>query len=103
MFSKRFEKETFKETVKDNVRALYRKTIDEATPQQLLPRQETLQPSRQRQNPPRNSNFCAASDVRIARGSCRAKSETAPLFFQIDVKSNIRFGKLGCGVRRYSA
>ena len=36
MFSKRFEKEAFKETVKDNVRALYRKTIDEATPQQLF-------------------------------------------------------------------
>ena len=36
MFSKRFEKETFKETVKDNIRTLYRKTIDEASPQQLF-------------------------------------------------------------------
>ena len=36
MFSKRFEKETFKQTVKDNVRTLYRKTIEEATPQQVF-------------------------------------------------------------------
>ena len=36
MFSKRFEKETFKQTVKDNIRTLYRKTIEEATPQQLF-------------------------------------------------------------------
>ena len=36
MFSKRFEKKAFKAAVKDNVKTLYRKTIDEATPQQLL-------------------------------------------------------------------
>ena len=36
MFSKGFEKETFKQTVKDNIRTLYRKTIEEATPQQLF-------------------------------------------------------------------
>ena len=29
MFSKRFEKETFKQTVKDNIRTLYRKTIED--------------------------------------------------------------------------
>ena len=34
--NKTFEKETFKETVKNNVRKLYRKTIEEATPQQLF-------------------------------------------------------------------
>ena len=33
MFSKRFEKKAFKAAVKDNVKTLYRKTIDEATPQ----------------------------------------------------------------------
>ena len=32
MFSKRFEKKAFKAAVKDNVKTLYRKTIDEATP-----------------------------------------------------------------------
>ena len=36
MFSKRFEKKAFKAAVKDNVQTLYRKTIDEATPQQLF-------------------------------------------------------------------
>ena len=36
MFSKRFEKKAFKAAVKDNVKTLYRKTIDEATPQQLF-------------------------------------------------------------------
>ncbi len=36
MGTKRFDKEVFKETVKDNVRRLYRKTIDEATPQQVF-------------------------------------------------------------------
>ncbi len=35
MFSKRFEK-VFKTAVKENVKTLYRKTIDEATPQQLF-------------------------------------------------------------------
>ena len=33
MYSKRFEKETFKNDVKENVRTLYRKEIEEATPQ----------------------------------------------------------------------
>ena len=36
MYSKRFEKETFKETVRDNVKTLYRKKIEEATPQQIF-------------------------------------------------------------------
>lgn len=36
MFSKRFEKTAFKTAVKENVKTLYRKTIDEATPQQLF-------------------------------------------------------------------
>ncbi len=36
MFSKRFEKDAFKTAVKENVKTLYRKTIDEATPQQLF-------------------------------------------------------------------
>lgn len=36
MYSNDFEKETFKETVKDNVKALYRKQIEEATPQQIF-------------------------------------------------------------------
>ena len=36
MYGKRFEKETFKTAVKDNVKTLYRKTIDEATPQQIF-------------------------------------------------------------------
>ena len=36
MFSKRLEKETFKQTVKENVKTLYRKTIEEATPQQIF-------------------------------------------------------------------
>lgn len=36
MYSDSFEKETFKETVKDNVKALFRKQIEEATPQQIF-------------------------------------------------------------------
>ncbi|MGC4018799.1 MAG: glycogen/starch/alpha-glucan phosphorylase [Muricomes sp.] len=36
MYSKRFEKETFKEIVKDNVKTLYRKKIEEASPQQIF-------------------------------------------------------------------
>ena len=36
MFSKRFETAAFKTAVKENVKTLYRKTIDEATPQQLF-------------------------------------------------------------------
>lgn len=35
-YSARFEKETFKETVKDNVKILYRKTIEEAAAQQIF-------------------------------------------------------------------
>ena len=34
--SKTFDKEGFKERVKENVKTLYRKTIDEATQQQLF-------------------------------------------------------------------
>lgn len=36
MYSKRFAKEAFKETVKDNVKTLYRKKIEEADPQQIF-------------------------------------------------------------------
>lgn len=36
MYSDSFDKETFKETVKDNVKALYRRQIEEATPQQIF-------------------------------------------------------------------
>ena len=36
MYSKRFEKETFKKDVKNNVRILYRREIEEATPQQIF-------------------------------------------------------------------
>ena len=36
MFSKRFEKKAFKAAVKDNVKTLYRKTIDEAIPGSIL-------------------------------------------------------------------
>ncbi len=36
MYSKRFEKETFKKDVKNNVRILYRREIEEATPQQVF-------------------------------------------------------------------
>ena len=36
MYSKRFDKEAFKESVRENVKTLYRKTIDEATRQQLF-------------------------------------------------------------------
>lgn len=36
MYNPRFEKETFKKEVKHNVKTLYRKTIEEATPQQLF-------------------------------------------------------------------
>lgn len=36
MFSKRFEKEAFKKAVQSNVKTLYRKTIEEADPQQIF-------------------------------------------------------------------
>lgn len=36
MYNPRFEKEAFKREVKHNVKSLYRKTIEEATPQQLF-------------------------------------------------------------------
>ena len=36
MLNKRFEKERFKEEVEHNVKILYRRTIDEATPQQIF-------------------------------------------------------------------
>ncbi|BDZ84146.1 glycosyl transferase family 35 [Claveliimonas bilis] len=36
MYNPRFEKETFKKEVKHNVKTLYRKTVEEATPQQLF-------------------------------------------------------------------
>ena len=36
MYSKRFEKEAFKEAVRENVKTLYRKTIEEATKQQVF-------------------------------------------------------------------
>ena len=36
MYDKRFVKETFKKEVKHNVRLLYRRTIEEATPQQIF-------------------------------------------------------------------
>lgn len=36
MYSKRFEKEVFKEIVRDNVKTLYRKKIEEATQQQIF-------------------------------------------------------------------
>lgn len=36
MYNPRFEKEAFKKEVKHNVKSLYRKTIEEATPQQLF-------------------------------------------------------------------
>ena len=36
MNSKRFDKETFKEAVKDNVKTLYRKKIEEASQQQIF-------------------------------------------------------------------
>ncbi len=36
MFSKRFDKKVFKETVKDNVKTLYRKKIEEASKQQIF-------------------------------------------------------------------
>jgi len=36
MLKKQFKKEAFKKSVKDNVKTLYRKTIDEATPQQVF-------------------------------------------------------------------
>ena len=40
MYSKRFEKEVFKEIVRDNVKTLYRKKIEEATPQQIFQAEE---------------------------------------------------------------
>ena len=36
MYNPRFEKKAFKKEVEHNVKTLYRKTIDEATPQQLF-------------------------------------------------------------------
>jgi len=36
MLNEKFEKETFKNEVKSNIRTLYRKTIEEATPQQIF-------------------------------------------------------------------
>ena len=36
MYSKRFDKEAFKESVRENVKTLYRKTIDEAPRQPLF-------------------------------------------------------------------
>lgn len=36
MYTRRFEKETFKEIIKDNVKTLYRKKIEEATSQQIF-------------------------------------------------------------------
>ena len=36
MYSKRFDKETFKKDVKNNVRILYRREIEEATSQQIF-------------------------------------------------------------------
>ena len=36
MYRKRFDKETFKEAVKDNVKTLYRKKIEEASQQQIF-------------------------------------------------------------------
>ena len=36
MIDKQFEKETFKQSVKDNVRFLYRKNLEEATQEQLF-------------------------------------------------------------------
>ena len=34
--NKLFEKETFKKEVKENVKRLFRRTLDEATPQQIF-------------------------------------------------------------------
>ena len=36
MYNSRFEKKAFKKEVEHNVKSLYRRTIDEATPQQLF-------------------------------------------------------------------
>ena len=36
IIDKQFEKETFKKSVRDNVRFLFRKTLEEATPQQIF-------------------------------------------------------------------
>ena len=36
MYNPRFEKKAFKKEVEHNVKTLYRKTVDEATPQQLF-------------------------------------------------------------------
>ena len=36
MYSKRFEKEAFKAAVKENVKTLYRKKIEEASKQQIF-------------------------------------------------------------------
>lgn len=37
MLNRQFEKETFKQSVKDNVKMLFRKTIEEADPQPGFP------------------------------------------------------------------
>ena len=36
IIDKQFEKETFKKSVRDNVRFLFRRTLEEATPQQIF-------------------------------------------------------------------
>ena len=36
MYNPRFEKEAFKKEVTNNVKTLFRRTVDEATPQQLF-------------------------------------------------------------------
>ena len=36
MYNPRFDKKTFKKEVKNNVKTLYRKTVEEATPQQII-------------------------------------------------------------------
>ena len=36
MYNPRFDKKTFKKEVKNNVKSLYRRTVEEATPQQLF-------------------------------------------------------------------
>ena len=37
MIDKQFDKETFKKSVKDNVKFLYRRKLEEATQEQLFP------------------------------------------------------------------
>ena len=36
MIDKQFEKETFKQSVKDNIKMLYRRTLEEATQEQVF-------------------------------------------------------------------